>query len=134
MFTKRIRAPPLAEVLALQNVVMAIEIRNEMMFDFHLGLPQMWLTSIVHLLRASCLTLEIEESEKASSRRELNPVHVEDCEGWWSSGCHGSVAEHWQLKPEVSWIRLPATDSLFTFLYFCLITSKFIHSALVLTH
>ena len=83
---------------------MAIEIPNEMMFDFYSGLPQMWLASIVHLLRASCLTLEIEESEKASSRQELNPVHVEDCEGWWSSGCRGSVAEHWQLNPEVSWI------------------------------
>ena len=26
-------------------------------------------------------------------------VHVEDCEGWWLSGCCGSVAEYWQLKP-----------------------------------
>ena len=31
-------------------------------------------------------------------------VHIEDCEGWWLSGCCGSVAEHWQLKPEVSWV------------------------------
>ena len=31
-------------------------------------------------------------------------VHVEDCEGWWLSDCCGSVAEHWQLKPEVSWV------------------------------
>ena len=31
-------------------------------------------------------------------------VHVEDCEGWWSSGCRGSVAEHWRLKPEVFWV------------------------------
>ena len=29
-------------------------------------------------------------------------VHTEDYEGWWSSGCHVSVAEHWRLKPEVS--------------------------------
>ena len=37
----------------------------------------------------------------------------------------GSVAEHCRLKPEVSWVRLPATAGFFTFLYFCLITSKF---------
>ena len=54
-------------------------------------------------------------------------VYKEDCEGWWSSGCRGSVAEHWQLKPEVSWVRLPATAGFFTFLYFRLITSKFIY-------
>ena len=28
-------------------------------------------------------------------------VHIEDCEGWWLSGCCGSVAEHWRLKPGV---------------------------------
>ena len=33
-------------------------------------------------------------------------VHIEDCEGWWLAGCRGSVAEHWRLKPEVSWVRL----------------------------
>ena len=33
----------------------------------------------------------------------------------------GSVAEHWRLKPEVSWARLPATAGLFTFSLFCLI-------------
>ena len=54
-------------------------------------------------------------------------VHIEDCEGWWLSGCCGSVAEHWRLKPEVSWVRLPATAGFFTFLYFRLITSKFIY-------
>ena len=48
-------------------------------------------------------------------------VDIEDCESWWSSGCYGSVAEHWWLKPEVSWVRLPATAGLFTFLYFRLI-------------
>ena len=48
---------------------------------------------------------------------------LEDCEGWWSSGCRGSVAEHWWLKPEVSWVWLQAVASLFTFLYFRLITS-----------
>ena len=35
-------------------------------------------------------------------------ISVEDREGTWLSGCCGSVAEHWQLKPEVSWVRLPA--------------------------
>ena len=53
-------------------------------------------------------------------------VHIEDCGGWWLSGCCGSVAEHWRLKPEVSWVRLPATAGFFTFLYFHLITSKLI--------
>ena len=33
----------------------------------------------------------------------------------------GSVAEHWRLKPEVSWARLPATAGLFTFSLFRLI-------------
>ena len=37
------------------------------------------------------------------------------------SRCCGSVTEHWLLKPEVPWVRLLATSSLFTF--FCLITS-----------
>ena len=43
------------------------------------------------------------------------PENTEDCEGWWFSGCHGSVAEHWWLKPEVSWVRLQATAGLFHF-------------------
>ena len=42
-------------------------------------------------------------------------VYIEDCEGWWLSGCRGSVAEHWQLKPEVSWVRLPMAAGLFHF-------------------
>ena len=50
--------------------------------------------------------------------------HIGNCGGWWLSGCCGSVAEHWRLKPEVSWVRLLATASFFTFLYFRLITSK----------
>ena len=28
-------------------------------------------------------------------------VHIEDCEGWWLSGCRSSVAEHWLHKPGV---------------------------------
>ena len=52
------------------------------------------------------------------------------CGGWWLSGCRGSVAEHWQFKPEVPWVRLLATAGLFTFLFFRLITSKFIFSSM----
>ena len=26
---------------------------------------------------------------------------IEDCEGWWLSRCHSSVAEHWLHKPGV---------------------------------
>ena len=54
-------------------------------------------------------------------------VHIEDCEDWWLSSCCGSVAEHWWLKLEVSWVLLLATACFFTFLYFRLITSKFIY-------
>ena len=87
-----------------------------------------------------CYEVKIEESEKAGSRQESNPghlwvecseafsttcaVHIEDCEGWWLSGCRGSVAEHWWLKPEMSWVRLPAAAGRFTFLYLHLITSQ----------
>ena len=39
-------------------------------------------------------------------------IYIEDCEGWWLSGCHGSVAEHWWLKLEVSWVWLPVTAGL----------------------
>ena len=28
-------------------------------------------------------------------------VNIEDCEGWWLSGCHSSVAEYWLHKPDV---------------------------------
>ena len=28
-------------------------------------------------------------------------VHIEDCGGWWLSGCRSSVAEHWLHKPGV---------------------------------
>ena len=61
-------------------------------------------------------------------RHLCSAYNIEDCEGWWLSGCHGSVAEHWRLKPEVPWVRLPVTADLFTFLYFYLITSKFLYN------
>ena len=37
------------------------------------------------------------------------------------------MAELWRLKPELSWVQLPVAAGLFTFLYFCLITSKFLY-------
>ena len=40
-----------------------------------------------------------------------------------------AVAEHWQLKTEVSWVRLSATASLFTPSILTSITSKFQHEA-----
>ena len=59
----------------------------------------------VVLLRATCLTLEIIEFRCYEVKTEV---------------------ECWRLKSEVSWVWLPVTASFFTFLYFCLITSKYI--------
>ena len=79
------------------------------------------------MLKASYLLLEINEFGSYEAKiEESERVHIEDCEGWWLSGCRGSVAEHWQLNLEVSWVRLPAAAGLFTFLNFRLITFKFI--------
>ena len=64
---------------------------------------------------------------EAHQRHSVPPVQhivIEDCEGWCLSGCCGSVAEHWQLKPEMSWVGLQVTAGLFTFLYFHIITSE----------
>ena len=61
--------------------------------------------------------------------RHCNPtcaVHIEECEGWWLSGCCSSVAEHSGCTSQVSWVRFPVAAVLFTFLYFRLITSKFL--------
>ena len=44
------------------------------------------------------------------------------------------MAEHWRLKPKVSWVRLLVTAGLFPFLYFCLITTKFIYLEFVTSH
>ena len=35
-------------------------------------------------------------------------IHRDNFGGRWLSGCHSSVAKPWRLKPEVSWVRLPA--------------------------
>ena len=56
-------------------------------------------------------------------------LHIEDCESWSLPGCRSSVAEHWRLKPGVSWVRLQTTASLLTFLCLRLITSKFLFPA-----
>ena len=56
--------------------------------------------------------------ERATRVRACNYIIIEtgqNCEGWWLSGCRGSVAEHWRLKPEVSWVRLPVAADLFHF-------------------
>ena len=73
-------------------------------YTFHSKIPML----CPLLRRASCLTLEINGFGCYEAK-------IEDCEGWWSSGCHGSVAEHWRLKPEVSWVRLLPTASFFHF-------------------
>ena len=44
-----------------------------------------------------------------------------------AGGSLATQAEHWRLKPEVSWVQLPSTAGLFTFLYLRLITSKFLY-------
>ena len=47
----------------------------------------------------------------------LPVVQIEDCGGWWSSGCRGLVAEYWWLKPEVSdswWLPAFSLSSIFT--------------------
>ena len=51
-------------------------------------------------------------------------VHIEDCGGWWLSGCRSSVAEHWLHKPGVL-SSIPGDCRPFTLLYFHLGTSKF---------
>ena len=51
------------------------------------------------------------------------PKGTSGLDGWCLSGCCGSVAEHWRLKPELSCIRLPA----FSLSSIFLITSKSIY-------
>ena len=71
-------------------------------------------TMMLLMLRASCLKLEI------LNEFGCYEAKIEDCEGWWLSGCRGSVAEHWRLKPEVSWVRLLVAAGLFHFPLFSL--------------
>ena len=97
-----------------------------------------WVVFTLLMLTASCLTLKIKRFRYCRNFR-VNPiadsdgtywvaarcvteafsttcaVHIEDCECRLLSGCHGTVAENWQLNPEVvSWVGLLATAGLFT--------------------
>ena len=85
---------------------------------------QMVLNASVTHLAATCresnqytaqMVLNASVAHLAATCRESEPVYIEDCEGWWLSGCCSSVAEHWWLKPEVSWVRLPVTAGFFHF-------------------
>ena len=62
--------------------------------------------------KVRCYEVKIEKSEKG---RQPPGVEPRTPLGWWLSGCRGSVAEHWRLKPKVSWVRLPAAAGLFHF-------------------
>ena len=75
------------------------------------------------------LTAHAEWLPGVQLKHSVPPVQYLYCEGWWLSclRCCGSVAEYWQLKPEVSWVQLPATASFFTFLCFHFLTSKFFY-------
>ena len=44
---------------------------------------------------STCLKLEI------LNEFGCYEAKIEDCEGWWLSGCRGSVVEHWRLKTGV---------------------------------
>ena len=68
---------------------------------------------------------KVKRPAAAGRRTQDTSVHIEDCEGCWLSSCRSSVAEHWRLKPEVSWVWVLAAAGLFTSFYFCLIKSKF---------
>ena len=54
------------------------------------------------MVATECVLI-VNESIMAMScmHQGLLGIHTKDCEGWWSSDCCGSVAEHWRLKPEV---------------------------------
>ena len=68
---------------------------------------------------------KIVESEKDGSCRELNPGHlwlVQDCGGWWLSGCLVVVAQ-WQstsCTSQVALSSIPSYCQLFHFLLFLL--------------
>ena len=80
-----------------------------------------------------CCETKIEESDSQSVWAKLpgvwlrHSVHVNQCEDWQLYGFRGSVADHWRLKPEMSWVRFSTTAGLFIFLYFLLITSEFMN-------
>ena len=45
---------------------------------------------------------QTQDTSGLSCQCSANHSSQQDCEGWWLSDCCGSVAEHWQLKQEVS--------------------------------
>ena len=54
---------------------------------------------------------------RLSIQYHLCSTYREDCEGWWLSGCCGSMAEH-SCKPEVSQVQLLVTAGAFHFSLF----------------
>ena len=50
------------------------------------------------------LTAHAEWLSGVQLRHSVCAVHIEVCGGWWLSGCRGSMAKHWRLKPELSWV------------------------------
>ena len=91
-----------------------------------------WVVFSLLMLTASCLMLEIKRFRYCRNFRVNDgtywvaarcvteafsttcAVHIEDCECRLLFGCHGAVAENWQLNPEVvSWVGLLATAGLF---------------------
>ena len=43
--------------------------------------------------------------QKGNSNQEFRPacaVYIEDCEGWWLSACHSSVADTWLVQTVLS--------------------------------
>ena len=75
--------------------------------------------SVAHLAATQYVLSENSLNQEFRCYEAKIAVHMEDCEGWWLSGCCSSVAEHWRLKPEVFWVRLLAAAGLFTFLHLC---------------
>ena len=91
-----------------------------------------WIDTSLRLMDCSIFPLLLLSSSLDSLGHSVPPVqYIRICEGRWLS-CHpGSVAEHWWLKPEVYWVQLLAAASLFTFLYFHLITCRFLQATVL---
>ena len=68
------------------------------------------------MLNAKYCRVKVEDWVNAFSTTCTVPI--ENCENWWLSSCHSSVAEHWQ----VSWVQFLVATSLLNFRYFCLIS------------
>ena len=61
----------------------------------------------------------------------IDYLHIEEL--WGLVVVRRSVVAQWQstgCTSQVSWVRFPAAAGLFTFLYFCLITSKLLFNGL----